>query len=195
VHASIESSEMVNIYSGNVVTDELGLAVVHLPDWFEAENGDFRYQLTVLGGRFAQAIVSTEIHDHQFTISTNATGVKVSWQVTGVRQDAYAKAHPLVVEQMKNDRERGFYLHPELFGQSQEKQTEWARHPEMMRRMQARREATRPAPNTEAKPGPQPPVGPPASAVGRQFAAAAAPAIVSNPKSSNPAPVRGRLSQ
>lgn len=42
--------------------------------------------------------------------------VKVSWQVTGVRQDAYAKAHPLVVEQDKPVAERGYYLHPELFG-------------------------------------------------------------------------------
>ena len=84
VHSSIESSEMVNIYSGNVTTDELGLATVKLPDWFEAANGDFRYQLTVVGGQFAQAIVSKEIHDHEFTISTNATRVKVSWQVTGV---------------------------------------------------------------------------------------------------------------
>ena len=48
---------MMNIYTGNVVTDELGLATVKLPDWFEAENTDFRYQLTVIGA-FAQAIVS-----------------------------------------------------------------------------------------------------------------------------------------
>ena len=61
VHTSVESSEMMNIYSGNVVTDELGLATVTLPDWFQAENTDFRYQLTVLGGRFAQAIVSKEL--------------------------------------------------------------------------------------------------------------------------------------
>jgi hypothetical protein len=34
--------------------------------------------------------------------------------VTGVRQDAYAKAHPLVVEQEKEARLRDFYIHPEL---------------------------------------------------------------------------------
>jgi hypothetical protein len=190
VHASIESSEMVNIYSGNVVTDELGNAVVKLPDWFEAENGDFRYQLTVLGGRFAQAIVSTEIHDHQFTISTNATGVKVSWQVTGVRQDAYAKAHPLVVEEPKGDRERGFYIHPELYGQPEEKQTTWARHPEMMRRMKARREAAL----QMQKPGAtnaaiQPRLGAPASAADRKFAPVSTVASKppAEPKSARPA--------
>jgi trimeric autotransporter adhesin len=140
VHASVESSEMMNIYSGNVVTDELGLARVKLPDWFEAENTDFRYQLTVIGGRFAQAIVSKEIADHQFTISTNATNVKVSWQVTAVRKDAFAKAHPLVVEQQKPAHERGFYQNPELFGQPAEKQTEWGRHPQQMQHMKAMHE-------------------------------------------------------
>jgi len=178
VHAAVESSEMMNIYSGNAVTDDLGVAVVHLPDWFEAENGDFRYQLTVLGGRFAQAIVSTEIHDHQFTISTNATGVKVSWQVTGVRLDAYAKAHPLVVEQEKNKMERGFYMSPELYGQPEEKGLEWGRHPNMMRLMKARREASRQAKRPEEKTGPQAQLGAPASAVDRK----AAPAGIAAPK-------------
>jgi hypothetical protein len=178
VHASIESSEMVNIYSGNVTTDDLGIAVVHLPDWFEAENGDFRYQLTVMGERFAQAIVSSKIHNHQFTISTNATRVEVSWQVTGVRQDAYAKTHPLVVEQEKSDAERGFYIHPELYGQPEEKQTEWARHPEMMRQVKARREAARQAQKpVEANAAIQPQLGAPASAVDRKFAPVAGPAL------------------
>jgi hypothetical protein len=108
VHSSVESSEMMNIYSGNVTTDELGLATVRLPAWFEAENTDFRYQLTVLDERFAQAVVSKKIQNNQFTIHTNASHVEVSWQITAVRQDAYAKTHPLVVEQEKPERERGF---------------------------------------------------------------------------------------
>ena len=122
VLSSVQSSEMMNIFTGNVVTDELGLATVKLPDWFEAENTDFRYQLTVIGERFAQAIVSKEIANHQFTISTNASNVKISWQITAVRQDAFAKAHPLVVEQEKAVDERGNYVHPELYGQPIDKQ-------------------------------------------------------------------------
>ncbi len=145
VHTSVESSEMMNIYSGNVVTDELGLATVTMPDWFQAENTDFRYQLTVIGGRFAQAIVSKEIVKNQFTISTNASNVKVSWQITAVRQDAYAKAHPLVVEQDKPTSERGFYQNPELFGQPKEKQTEWSRRPKAMQQMKLRQEARKAA--------------------------------------------------
>jgi hypothetical protein len=46
VHTAVESSEMKNIYDGTVVLDPRGTATVALPAWFEAENGDFRYQLT-----------------------------------------------------------------------------------------------------------------------------------------------------
>jgi hypothetical protein len=139
IHASVESSEMKNMYDGTVTSDASGEAVVELPDWFEALNRDFRYQLTVIG-QFAQAIVSSEIANHQFTIKTDKPGVKVSWQVTGVRQDAYAKAHPVSVEALKPGREAGHYLHPELYGAPEEMSIEWARHPEMMKKIKAHRE-------------------------------------------------------
>jgi hypothetical protein len=45
----------------------------------------------------------------------------VSWQATGVRQDAYANAHRIVVEEDKPLEERRYYLHPEVFGQSETK--------------------------------------------------------------------------
>jgi hypothetical protein len=137
-HSTIESSEMVNIYSGNVITDDLGIANVQLPAWFKSLNGDLRYQLTVVG-RKAQAWISQEFDGGKFQIASDATHVKISWQVTGVRQDAYAKAHPLVVEKEKSARERGFYKNPELYGQPAEKSIEWARNPELMRRIQAHR--------------------------------------------------------
>jgi trimeric autotransporter adhesin len=142
VHASVESSDMMNMYTGNAITDTQGLATVKLPEWFETLNTDFRYQLTVIG-QFAQAIISHEIQNHQFSIRTNAPNVKVSWQVTGVRQDAFAKAHPLVVEEEKDARTKGFYIHPDLYGAPQEKQIEWVRHPEMMKRVAEQREAPR----------------------------------------------------
>jgi hypothetical protein len=138
VHASVESSEMMNIYTGNITTDSQGHATVQLPEWFQVLNIDFRYQLTVIG-QFAQAIISTEIENNRFEIRTSAPNVKVSWQVTGVRQDPYAKAHPLVVEQEKKARLRGFYTHPELYGAPPEKQIEWSRHPQMMKRIQEMR--------------------------------------------------------
>lgn len=169
-HASVESSEMMDIYSGNVVTDELGVATVTLPSWFETLNTDFRYQLTTIG-RDAHAWISQEVANGKFIISTNATGVKVSWQITAVRQDAYAKAHPLVVEQAKPASERGYYMHPELYGQPAEKQTEWGRHPEQMRRMQAQKLQQKNIAHPLA--GPQ--LGSPSSAVNRKFAQTTAP--------------------
>ncbi len=135
LHAPVQSSEIMNIYTGNVTTDGLGQATVQLPEWFEVLNTDFRYQLTVIG-QFAQAIIGHKIENNRFEIRTSAPNVEVSWQVTGVRQDAYAKTHALVVEQEKEARLRGFYIHPELYGAPAEKQIEWARHPQMMRRRQ-----------------------------------------------------------
>jgi hypothetical protein len=115
-HTSVESSEMMNIYTGNVTTDGSGLATVQLPDWFEALNTDFRYQLTAIG-QFAQAIVASEISQHQFSIRTDKPNVKVSWQVTGVRHDAFANANQIPVEVEKAAADRGRYLYPEAFGQ------------------------------------------------------------------------------
>jgi len=133
-HAAVESSEVLNVYSGNVVTDAGGEASVTLPDWFEAINRDVRYQLTVVG-TFAQAIVAGEVQNNQFTIRTSAPQVKVSWQVTGVRSDAVMKQNPFKIEVEKSERERGRYLVPEAFDRPEDRSVEWARHPELMRQM------------------------------------------------------------
>jgi hypothetical protein len=101
------------------MTDADGRATVQLPEWFEAANTDYRYQLTVIG-QFAQAIIEEEIHDNAFVIRTDEPFVKVSWQVSGVHADPYAAANPLVVEVEKPERERGRYLHPEVYGQAQQ---------------------------------------------------------------------------
>jgi hypothetical protein len=127
-HSFVESPDMKNIYDGKVTTDAQGNAVVTLPEWFEALNRDFRYQLTVIG-QFAQAIVSAEVSNHQFSIKTDKPNVKVSWQVTGIRQDAWANAHRIPVEQPKATRDRGLYLHPELFGAPHNKSIVAAHHP------------------------------------------------------------------
>jgi trimeric autotransporter adhesin len=169
VHASVESSEMMNIYTGNVVTDESGSAIVALPSWFESLNTDFRYQLTTIG-QDAHAWISQEVQSGKFAIRTNAPQVKVSWQITAVRQDAYAKAHPLVAEQEKPANERGYYLNPDLYGQPEQKQTEWGRRPERMRQMEAMREHARRARNSQTTNGVKSPAPQPGSAVNRNFA-------------------------
>jgi hypothetical protein len=113
-HSFVESPEMLNVYSGTVTTNRAGVARVRLPAYFEALNRDFRYQLTVVG-TFARAMVSEEIRNNAFAIRTDPGGVKVCWQVTGVRKDAWAEANRIPVEQAKSKGERGRYLHPDVF--------------------------------------------------------------------------------
>lgn len=130
-HSFVESPDMMNIYNGNVTTDAKGQATVVMPDYFASLNRDYRYQLTVIG-QFAQAIVASEIKDNRFAIKTDKPNVKVSWQVTGVRQDAYANANRIPTEEAKPEKERGSYLHPAAFGQSAEKGIKRAHHPAKM---------------------------------------------------------------
>jgi hypothetical protein len=139
-HAAVESPDMKNIYDGNITTDAAGEAVVELPDYFEALNRDFRYQLTVIG-QFAQAIVAGKIANNRFTVHTDKPNVEVSWQVTGIRKDAWANAHRVNVEPAKIGLYQGRYLHPELYGAPGESSIEWARHPEIMKRQQQIRQA------------------------------------------------------
>jgi hypothetical protein len=122
-HSSVESSQLSDLYSGNVTTDANGFAVVRLPNWFQALNRHFSYQLTVVGKAHwdARAAVWSKIRHNQFTIRTDQAHVTVSWQVTGVRHDAYALAHPLRVVQQKPASAQGKYLHPELYGQPRSK--------------------------------------------------------------------------
>jgi hypothetical protein len=126
MHSFVESPDMMNIYNGNVVLDGHGTAVVTMPAWFEALNREFRYQLTCIGG-YAPVYVAEEIEGNQFSIAGGTPGLKVSWQVTGVRQDAFAEAHRIPVEVDKPADERGTYLHPEALGEPAELQTDRVR--------------------------------------------------------------------
>ncbi len=119
IHSFVESPDMMNVYNGNITTDANGFATVTMPSYFSAENKDFRYQLTTIGA-FAQVMVVEEISNNQFKIQTDKPNVKVSWQVTGIRQDAWANAHRIVAEEDKKGVEKGKYLHPELFGANQD---------------------------------------------------------------------------
>jgi len=95
VHAAIESNEVLNQYSGNVITDAGGLATVTLPGYFHLINIDFRYQLAIIGATFARAIIFSEIDgNNQFVIKTDEPNTKVSWQVTAKRNDQYLIDNP-----------------------------------------------------------------------------------------------------
>jgi hypothetical protein len=132
-HSFVESPDMMNVYNGNVTLDANGEAVVTLPEWFEALNRDFRYQLTAIGGPGPNLYVAEEVAHNQFKIGGGSADLRVSWQVTGVRQDAAAKLHRIPVEEMKTTAERGFYLDPKAYGKPVERGIDYARFPEMMR--------------------------------------------------------------
>ncbi len=119
-HSFVESPDMMNVYNGNITTDAQGMAVITLPEYFETLNRDFRYQLTCIG-TFAQAIVLEEVAGNQFKIQTTDPNVKVSWQVTGIRQDPWANAHRIPNAIEKPEEEKGRYLNPELYGQPESK--------------------------------------------------------------------------
>jgi hypothetical protein len=76
--------------------------------------------------------ISQEVSNNQFSIAGGKAGMKVSWQVTGIRQDAWANANRIPVEQEKPAKERGYYLYPELFGAPRDKNVLFAEHPEML---------------------------------------------------------------
>jgi hypothetical protein len=132
-HSFVESPDMMNIYNGNVTTDSSGEAWVQLPEWFSALNKDFRYQLTVIG-EFAQAIIADKIQDDRFRIRTDKPGIEVSWQVTGIRQDRWAEAHRIPVEEQKPIDEQGTYFHPDLYGKTMEHSYNWKKMPESYKR-------------------------------------------------------------
>jgi hypothetical protein len=104
IHNSIESDERINIYSGNIITNMEGYATVQLPEYMNALNKDFKYQLTIVDKSFAQAIIwePMNIGNNSFVIKTNAPEIQVSWQITGTRQDTWAKENPMQVEVNKD---------------------------------------------------------------------------------------------
>jgi hypothetical protein len=91
------------VYDDVVVLDDKGKAEIELPDWFGALNKDFRYQLTAIGAPGPNLYISEEISDgvtinysnsinssnnkSRFKVAGGTSGMKVSWQVTGIRKD------------------------------------------------------------------------------------------------------------
>jgi hypothetical protein len=104
---------MMDIYNGVVTLDAKGQASIKLPDWFESLNGNFRYLLTAMGASQPELYIAQEIRDNRFRIAGGKPSAKVSWQVTGIRHDAYAAAHRIQVEEDKPAAARGSYIHPE----------------------------------------------------------------------------------
>lgn len=119
-HSFVESPDMMNVYNGNVQLDENGEATVEMEDWFEALNRDFRYQLTPIGAA-AMLYVAEEITGQSFKIAGGVPNMKVSWQVTGIRQDPFANENRIPTEVEKEDINKGKYLHADAWSKVKNK--------------------------------------------------------------------------
>jgi hypothetical protein len=115
-HSFVESPDMKNVYDGTVTLNRNGRATVRLPRYFAVLNSDYRYQLTAIGGEAPGLHIASKIEGGRFTIAGGPAGLEVSWQVTGIRQDAWAKKHRIKVESVKKAKDRGKYLNPEVHG-------------------------------------------------------------------------------
>ncbi len=117
-HSFVESPDMMNIYNGSVKLNARGEVWVTMPDYFEALNRDFQYVLTAIGRPQPYLYIAKKMSGNRFKISGGKPNAEVSWQVTGIRHDAWANAYRIPVEEEKPAKERGTYLHPELFAPS-----------------------------------------------------------------------------
>ncbi|HMZ21853.1 MAG TPA: hypothetical protein PLD20_28230 [Blastocatellia bacterium] len=135
-HSFVESPDMKNIYDGVAVLGEDGTVTIELPEWFGALNRDFRYQLTAIGAPAPGLYVAQKVVGNRFKIAGGAPGLEVSWQVTGIRQDAYANKHRIEVEVEKAPQDRGTYLHPDAFNQPEEKGADWKQQQNRAKEMQ-----------------------------------------------------------
>ncbi|CAG0964706.1 hypothetical protein PHYC_00920 [Phycisphaerales bacterium] len=137
LHYSAESPEVINFYSGKVMLDGNGEAVVTLPAYFAKINTDPRYLLTAVGAPMPMLHVAQEIDEGTlgagatadpgeaaaacwFRIAGGVAGGKVSWEVKAVRNDPWVRVRgaPVVIE--KQLAEQGRYQHPEFYGKPAE---------------------------------------------------------------------------
>jgi len=94
---------------------------VRVPLLFARYHSDVRYQLTVIGP-LASVSVAQELDARgRFGIASDKPGLRVSWQLTGVRSDPSALKQPLRVDAVKPARYRGRYVQPALYGQPRSK--------------------------------------------------------------------------
>jgi hypothetical protein len=117
-HFAVESPEVRNVYEGVATLDANGAVEVALPAYFTAVNtGDYRYQLTPLGAAMPHLHVAQEIEGNVFAIGGGEPGLRVSWQITAVRNDPYLRDHRPQAEMPKSEEEIGRYLYPQGYGQ------------------------------------------------------------------------------
>jgi hypothetical protein len=122
-HSFVESPEMTNVYKGRTKLVN-GRTTIRLPDYFDALNHPEgrEISLTCVGG-WSPLYLDGEIEGNHFVVRTTKDGnadQEFSWVVYAVRNDAFARKNPIVVEEDKGGTSKftkGEYLHPEAFGE------------------------------------------------------------------------------
>lgn len=140
-HSDVSSPERKNVYDGIAKLDTNGEATIELPSYFEALNENFRYQLTPIGASMPDLFIAQKIEGNRFVVSGGKPYMEVSWQVTGIRKDAFAKAMSTEVELTKNADEKGLYRNPEIFGFGIEKSVDYKHHPEALENTENRQQS------------------------------------------------------
>lgn len=119
-HFCMESPEVLNLYRGNIVLDQNGEAIVSLPEYFESINTNFSYNLTPIGAA-VNLFIKEKINNGQFKIAGGNPNMEVSWTVYAERNDVYLQKNPNAKAIEVEKRQKGQYIHPELYGQPEEK--------------------------------------------------------------------------
>jgi len=103
-HSFVESPEMTNIYKGRATLVN-GEAVIELPDYFDALNHPEGREITLTSiNGWSPLYMDGKIENNRCTVKTTEQGSldqEFSWVIYGVRNDTYAREHPIIVEQEK----------------------------------------------------------------------------------------------
>lgn len=122
-HSCIEGPEMMNIYKGRSKLKN-GKVEIILPEYFDALNHPEgrEINLTPING-WSPLFLEGKIEDNKFVIKTTNSGnpeQEFSWIIYTVRNDEFAKKHPLIVEEVKginNRYQKGKYINPDIWGE------------------------------------------------------------------------------
>jgi hypothetical protein len=120
-HFCTEGPEPYNAYKGSVILDERGEAWVQLPDYFEIVNRDPTITLTPVGAPMPSLHVAVEVQGNRFKIAGGVPGKKVFWRVEAIRNDPWVQRYGYQTVQPKEAERKGMYLHPELYGQPEDR--------------------------------------------------------------------------
>lgn len=111
-HYCAEGPEPYNVYRGTVALDASGSAWVRLPDYAEAINKDWTYQVTPLGAPAPMLHVAERVSNGRFRIAGGNPDMEVCWTVTGTRNDPWVREHAPMAEVHKPLETKGKYVHP-----------------------------------------------------------------------------------